>query len=275
MTTGHFRSLFDLTDRAAVVTGACGILGRRLSAALADFGAKVAVVDLDSAAVEELSGEIAETYGAATLGVVCDVSDPISVEALMERVERELGPVRIVSNNAATKTDDLAAFLTPPEDYVLETWRKVNAVNLDGAFLVAQAAGRRMIAHGRGGSIIQTASIYGILGPDNRIYDDSLYMGRPISTPPVYAASKGGIVSLTHYFATVWAPHNIRVNTLTPGGIVSGQNAEFMERYGRRVPLGRMAQSDEMTGALIFLASDAASYVTGQNMVVDGGLSAW
>jgi NAD(P)-dependent dehydrogenase (short-subunit alcohol dehydrogenase family) len=131
-----------------------------------------------------------------------------------------------------------------------------------------------MAAQGRG-SIIQTASIYGILAPDKRIYEGSEYNGRAINTPPVYSASKAGVVGLTRYLAAHWAEMGVRVNTLTPGGVETGQNDEFRRRYSARVPLGRMAQPNEMVGAVIFLASDASSYITGQNIIVDGGLSVW
>jgi NAD(P)-dependent dehydrogenase (short-subunit alcohol dehydrogenase family) len=142
-------------------------------------------------------------------------------------------------------------------------------------FLVAQAVGRQMIRQGAGGSIIQTSSIYGIRASDKRIYEGSQYMGMQISNPAVYSASKAAVVGLTTYLAAYWVDQGIRVNTLTPAGVDSGQNATFKARYSARVPLGRMAQADEIVGALIYLASDASSYVTGQNIVVDGGLSAW
>ena len=149
------------------------------------------------------------------------------------------------------------------------------AVNIDGMFLVAQAVGNQMVKQGKGGSIIQTASIYGILASDKRIYEGSFYLGRQINNPGVYTTSKAAVVGLTKYLAAYWADKGIRVNTLIPGGVESGQNEIFKERYSARVPLGRMAQADELVGALIFLASDASSYVTGQNIIVDGGLSVW
>jgi NAD(P)-dependent dehydrogenase (short-subunit alcohol dehydrogenase family) len=141
-------------------------------------------------------------------------------------------------------------------------------------FLVAQAIGTRMARRGQG-SIIQTASIYGVMAPDQRIYQGSQYNGRAINTPAVYSASKAGVIGLTRHLATYWSEHGVRVNTLTPGGVASGQNSEFDRRYSARVPLGRMAEADDMVGAAVFLASDASRYVTGQNIVVDGGLSAW
>jgi NAD(P)-dependent dehydrogenase (short-subunit alcohol dehydrogenase family) len=193
---------------------------------------------------------------------------------MADRVEAELGPVDVLHNNAATKGRDLDRFFDSVKDFDIAVWREIMAVNLDGAFLVAREIGERMAARGRG-SIIQTASIYGELGPDQRIYEGSHYLGRPINTPPVYSASKAGIAGLTRYFAAYWGAQGVRVNTLTPGGVSSGQNETFDRHYSARVPLGRMAAADELVGALVFLASDASSYVNGQNIVVDGGLAAW
>lgn len=272
--TASYRSLFDLTGRVALVTGGAGILGRRFAAALADHGAAVAIVDLDEKAAIRTAAEIAEAQEARCAGFGADVSNPDSVKDLVARVESELGRVRILMNNAATKSSSLDAFFKPVETFDLATWREVMAVNLDGMFLMAQAFGPRMAEDG-GGSIIQTASIYGLLAPDQRIYEGAEYLGHPINTPAVYTASKGGVIALTRHLATTWGAAGIRVNTLTPGGVDSGQNDAFRRRYAARVPLGRMAHADDMIGAAIFLASDASSYVTGQNIVVDGGLSAW
>lgn len=271
---GWSRTQFDLTGRVAVVTGGTGILGRHFCAALADHGAKVAVVDLNATETAEFAGQLCEVFGTAAAGYAVDISDPSAIAPLSDRIEAELGPITILHNNAATKGAALDAFFEPTETYAPETWREVMSVNLDGAFFVAQEIGGRM-ARRRGGTIIQTASIYGIMGPDQRIYEGSEYMGRPINTPAVYSTSKAGIVGLSKYLATYWASQNVRVNTLTPGGVSSGQNSVFEARYSSRIPLGRMAHAEEMTGALIFLASDAARYITGQNIVVDGGLEGW
>lgn len=274
MAKDTYRRLFDLSGRVAVVTGGTGILGRHFCAALADHGAAVAVIDLDEAACTAQAQELRETYGVAALGVGCDIADPAAVTAMAARVEAGLGPVDILHNNAASKSASLDAFLAPLESYDLETWRQVMAVNIDGMFLVAQAIGARMAGRGRG-SIIQTASIYGLMAPDFRIYEGSSYNGRPITTPPVYTASKAAVLGLTKHLAVYWGGRGVRVNAITPGGVESGQNDTFKARYGARIPMGRMAQAEEMTGALVFLASDAASYITGQNIVVDGGLNAW
>ena len=214
-------------------------------------------------------------YGQKCLAIPCDVSDPASVRSMADEVAGQFGDIHVLHNNAASKSSDLEAFFAPFEEYTLDQWREVTKVNLDGMFLVAQAVGRKMVEQSRGGSIIQTASIYGLLAPDSRIYEGSSYMGRSINTPAVYSASKAAVIGLAKYLATYWADKNIRVNCITPGGAESGQNDTFKEKYSNRVPLGRMAQPEEMVGALLYLASDASSYVTGQNIIVDGGLSAW
>jgi len=272
---GHYRDLYDLTDRVGVVTGGAGILGQETTAALADHGAAVAVVDIDLKRAAAHAAHLATTYGVRAIGVACDITDPGSVTHRADLVEGELGPIDILHNNAATKGGDMEKLFATVENYELETWREIMAVNLDGMFLVSQAIGGRMAARGCG-SIVHTASIYGAtMGPDQRIYEGSEYLGRPINTPPVYSASKGGVVGLTLYLATYWASRGVRVNALTPGGIRSGQNDEFARRYSARVPLGRQARADEVAAGFLFLASDASSYVTGQNLHVDGGLSAW
>jgi NAD(P)-dependent dehydrogenase (short-subunit alcohol dehydrogenase family) len=272
---GHYTELFNLDGRVALVTGGAGILGHATTAALADCGASVAVVDIDVERAQELATSLASEFGVATLGVGCDVSDPHSVAEMTSTVESQLGPVEFLHNNAATKGTDLSRLFASVEDYDLATWREIMSVNLDGMFLVSQSVGGRMAERGHG-SIVHTASIYGAtMGPDQRIYEGSEYLGRPINTPAVYSASKGGVVGLTLYLATYWASRGVRVNALTPGGIASGQNDEFNRRYSARVPMGRMANVEEIAAGLLFLASDASSYMTGQNLHVDGGLSAW
>lgn len=269
-----YRNLFDLTGKTAVVTGACGILGRHFCSGLAAHGARLAVIDLDQDAAMALAGELAGQFGVEAIGIACDISQPDQVQAMVERVVTAFGRIDVLHNNAASKSSRLEAFFEPIESFSLDTWREVMAVNLDGLFLVARTVGAHMAACG-GGSIIQTASIYGIVGPDQRIYEGSEYMGLAINTPAVYSASKAGVVGLTKYLATYWGAKGVRVNTLTPGGVESGQNDTFKQRYGARIPLGRMADAREMVGALVWLASDASSYVTGQNIIVDGGLTAW
>ena len=232
------------------------------------------VTDLDPAACETLAGRLTDRFGVACLGAACDVSRPGDVTALTARVLDGYGQVDILLNNAASNSSDLNRYFAPIEDYDLDTWRQVMAVNVDGLFLMAQAIGSQMARQG-GGSIIQTASIYGVVAPDQRIYEGSWYEGRAINNPAVYSMSKAAVIGLTRHLATTWPDRGVRVNTLTPGGIESGQNETFQTRYGHRVPLGRMGRVGELVGAVIWLASDASSYVTGQNLIVDGGLTVW
>ncbi len=267
---------FDLTGRTAVVTGGGGILGKGFCQVLAAYGARVAVLDVNAEAAAATAKAIeGEVPGAQLLPLACDVADPAAVSAAVAEVVARFGGIDILHNNAATKGADLQRFFDPFESYSLQTWREVMAVNIDGMFLMAQAVGRQMVAQGRGGSIVQTASIYGVVAPDQRIYEGSQYMGMPINTPAVYSASKAAVVGLTKYLASYWGPQGIRVNTLTPGGVESGQNETFSRRYSARVPLGRMASAGDMESALLYLASDASLYVTGQNLIVDGGLTCW
>lgn len=273
-TASRHASQFALDGKVALVTGGAGILGRHFVTALTEAGARVALIDANEVAAQETAQIVAAATGTRPLAIVADITDRDQVRQSLDRVERELGPLDILHNNAATKGKDLAAFFAADEDYALETWREIMSVNLDAMFLVAQDAGRRMIPRKRG-SIIQTVSIYGIMGPDERIYEGSNYLGGKIRTPAIYSASKAGVIGLTRHLACIWAPHGIRVNALTPGGVSSGQNTVFSDKYSTRVPMGRMARAEEMTGTLVFLASDASSYITGQNIVVDGGLSAW
>lgn len=272
----NLTNLFDLSGRTAIVTGGGGILGRGFCAILAAYGARVALVDVNLDAAQAAANEIASEHPQAELlPLVCDIADPDSVAEMVDSVCKRFGDIHILHNNAASKSSDLAEFFAPVEDYRLEQWREIMSVNLDGLFLVAQAVGRHMVHHGGGGSIIQTSSIYGVVGPDPRIYEGSHYLDHQINTPPVYAASKAAVIGLTKYLSTYWGSKGIRVNTLTPGGVESGQNETFVQKYSQRVPLGRMARASEMQAALLFLASDASSYVTGQNIIVDGGFTAW
>ncbi len=266
--------LFSLANKVVVVTGGAGLLGQVFCQALVDVGAHVAIVDLDLASAETAAKKINKSDAQKVVAFESDITSPESVTQMVANVVKQLGRIDVLVNNAASKGSSLDAFFESFEDYSLKTWREVMSVNIDGLFLVAQAVGKQMKKQG-GGSIIQTSSIYGVVAPDQRIYEGSEYNGRAINTPAVYSASKAAVNGLTNYLSTYWASSKIRVNSLTPGGIASGQNSEFNKKYSNRVPLGRMGEASELVGALIYLASDASSYVTGQNLIVDGGLSAW
>lgn len=270
-----YKIFFDLTEKTAIVTGGLGILGKHFCSGLAEFGANVVVVDLDEKACQIFADELTNRYKIKALGIGCNITETKEVEAMVQKVVDTFGKINILHNNAATKSDNLGEYFAKIEDYSIDEWRKIMSGNLDSMFIVAQAVGKQMIIQNTGGSIIQTSSIYGIIGPDQRIYDGAVYMNNQINTPAVYSTSKAGVIGLTKYLATYWADYGIRVNTLTPGGIKSGQNEQFINNYSSRVPLKRMGEPEEMVGALIFLASDASRYITGQNIIVDGGLSVW
>lgn len=251
-----------------VVTGSAGLLGRAVTSLLIDGGANVSGLD----ALYGARGYETSPSG-QFLPLSCDVSNEAEVQEALDLARKKFGKIDMLHNNAATKTSNWENFFAKTKNYSLATWDEVLAVNLRGMFVVAREVLNEMVT---GDSIVQTASIYGsTMGPDPRIYQGSLYEGIEISTPAVYTASKAGVHGLTNHLATEFGPRGIRVNTVTPGGIFSGQNKTFVDKYSSRVPLGRMANVEEVAKVALFLLSDAASYVTGQNLIVDGGLSAW
>lgn len=264
--------LFSLNGQVAMVAGASGILGPVFCHALAAAGADVVVADI--ASPDQLAEDIAKCHGVRTLALAFDLRDPAEVRTKIDSVEKTFGSLDFFHGNAATKSASLEAFFTEDEAYDPEVWREVVSVNLDGLFFAAAAAGRHMVTRRRG-SIVLTSSIYGMTAPDQRIYEGAEYLGRQIRSPAVYSASKAGVIGLVRHLAALWGPSNVRVNAIAPGGVSSGQNGLFHQNYSKRIPLGRMAQPQEMTGALIFLASNASSYVTGQVIAVDGGLTCW
>lgn len=270
-----YKNFFNLSGKTAIVTGGLGILGKHFCSGLAEFGANVVVVDLDDKACQIYADELTNRYKIKALGIGCNITETKEVQAMVQKVVNTFGEINILHNNAATKSENLGEYFAKLEDYSIDEWHKIMSGNLDSMFIVAQAVGKQMITQKTGGSIIQTSSIYGIVGPDQRIYDGAIYMNNQINTPAVYSTSKAGVIGLTKYLATYWADYGIRVNTLTPGGIKSGQNEQFIKNYSSRVPLKRMGEPEEVVGALIFLASDASRYITGQNIIVDGGLTAW
>jgi len=264
---------FCLDHKVVIVTGGTGILGSIYCQRLAEAGATVIVADLDMEKCERLAETITKSTGNTAFGTVVDLSNEQSVIQWGKDIISQFGSIDVLINNAATKSPN---FFAPLEKFPLEDWNQVMAVNVTGLFLASREMGAVMAEKGTG-SIINISSVYGVVGPDQRIYEGSWYeeMGGAINTPLIYSATKGAVLAMTRYMATYWGPRGVRTNTLTPGGVSSGQNSTFDEKYSARVPMGRMAQADEMVGALLFLASDASSYVNGQNIVVDGGWTAW
>lgn len=262
---------FDLGGKVILLTGAGGIIGRSITETLAQLGAKVAAVDRDADSLARLTEALPSGIASEVKTFACDLTQKSQVSDLVQRIESEFTAIDCLCNNAAAKSEN---FFAPFEDFPLEDWNAVMATNLTSAMLCCQAFGPGMVARGKG-AIVNTLSIYGIVAPDQRIYDGSEYEGRAINTPAIYSASKAALWGLTQYLATYWSGYGIRVNAVTPGGVFSGQNDRFVAKYSHRVPMGRMARPHEIADAVAYLASDASSYVNGQNIVVDGGLTTW
>lgn len=262
---------FNVKSKVIVITGALGLLGSTYADGFSREGANVVIVDLDGELCHQRAEEIAEKYGTEPLGIGCDIVNREEVERMIKQVVSRYGCIDVLINNAATKTEN---FFEPFEEYPIEDWEKVMRVNVTGMFLCSQAVAREMEKK-RSGSIINIASIYGVVAPDQRIYQDAIYQGKEINTPLVYATSKGAVISFTRYLAAYLAKYGIRVNTVTPGGVYSGQNETFVARYSQRCPLGRMATPEEIFNTVYFLASNASSYITGHNLIVDGGWTIW
>ena len=252
--------LFDLTGRTAIVTGGGSGLGRQFAEGLAEAGANLMLCARKVERCEGTAAALAETHDVVALAQACDVRDPDQVHAVVEYAERELGPVDVLVNNAGT------SWGAPAEDYPLEGWQKVLDVNLTGTFLFAQACGRSMIRRGEG-SIVNVASVAAFGGAPAGMMDAI-----------AYNASKGGVVAFTRDLAVKWAPHGVRVNAIAPGWFPSEMSAVLLERWEKefisRIPLGRFGGSDDLKGAVVFLASGAGSYVTGHTLLVDGGQGA-
>jgi NAD(P)-dependent dehydrogenase (short-subunit alcohol dehydrogenase family) len=265
---------FKINGRVAVVTGGAGLLGRGFCRTLAEAGAAVVVADKNKREAEKVVAEISPIGKA--LAVEVDVTQAESVRAMTAAAKDTFGRLDVLVCSAALdpKFDPHlgGGYEQDFEHFPLESWRQALDVNLTGAFLSAQAAAPLMLGQG-GGVMVMIASIYGLSGPDQRIYRDP--HKPPQYKPAYYPASKAGLLGLTRYLAAYYAGRGIRVNALTPGGVFHDHDAFFEREYSARTMLGRMADKDEMNAALLFLASDASSYMTGSNLVVDGGWTAW
>lgn len=269
---------FDLTGKVVVLTGGAGLLGRQFTRAFLEVGARVIIVDLGEEPATAAAAAACKETGRDALGLGADISNKTDVERLFHQIEAQVGRVDVLVNNAAIdpKFDaDLAGRQTNTfEDYPLELWQQSLDVNLTGTFLCCQAAGKMMLQQG-GGVIVNISSTYGVVAPDQRLYQRDGEEVQSLFKPASYAVTKAAVAHLTRYLAAYWAGKGIRVNTLTPHGIANRHEQEFVRRFADRSPLGRMATQDEMNAALLFLASNASSYMTGANLVVDGGWSAW
>ena len=271
-TPGHGR--FSLEQQIAVVTGASGRLGAVWVEALLEAGAQVAALDLATAVPTARFEELRRSAGPSLQSFECDITNRSSIEGAAHAVATGMGEASVLVNNAGIdQPPDRPAERHQLHELPIDQLRRMIEVNLLGTLQVTQVFGERMAARG-GGSIINIGSLYASVSPDARFYDH-LAGTAPFIKSPAYGASKAGVVSLSKFFATHWAARGVRVNTLSPGGVQAGQDAQFKAKYGARVPLGRMADPEELKGPLIFLASAASAYVTGHELRVDGGFTAW
>jgi NAD(P)-dependent dehydrogenase (short-subunit alcohol dehydrogenase family) len=254
--------LFSVENKVIVVTGACGLIGHAIVKGLHERGAKLVLADLPAAGPEELA-----TRTGDAVGVACDVSDAESVAELVRRSLAVFGRVDVLVNNHQYKPKGFTE--AHAESFPEELWDDILRVNLKGAFLTCREFGRVMLEQGNG-SIVNVASTYGVVSstPD-------LYEGNSLGNPVAYSASKGGLIMMSRYLGAYWAGRGVRVNCVTPHGVFNHHEAAFVERFKARSPMRRMMTAEEVVGAVIFLASDASSYATGSNLLVEGGWTAW
>jgi NAD(P)-dependent dehydrogenase (short-subunit alcohol dehydrogenase family) len=269
----NINELFHLKNKTAIVTGAAGLIGKQHCKALAEAGANVVVCDLDYSKCEQLADKLKHH----SIGVEVDITNKTSIQELLKTSLKEYGKVDILVNNAAindmVENPVNALEESKFENYPLELFKKVMDVNVTGMFLTSQVIGSSMAERGYG-SIINIASTYGIVAPDQSIYrksDGSQMFYKSCA----YPVSKAAVISLTKFLASYWGRNNVRVNTLSPGGVENNQEFDFVENYSEKTPLGRMSKKNEYKGAVVFLASDASSYMTGANLVIDGGWTIW
>lgn len=268
--------LFCVKDKIIVVTGGLGQLGLQFSQTLIERGAKVAIFDMQTDG-QSLSKRFGGSYTEERLLVLSvDITRRDSIQEGLAQVNAKWGiPYGLINNAALDSPPDAPAEENGPfENYPEDSWDKVMEVNVKGVFLCCQVIGGQMAAENRG-AIVNISSIYGMVSPDQRIYQYRRTGEETFFKPIAYSASKSSLLNITRYLATYWADRNVRVNTLTFAGVFNNQDQKFLNGYCAKVPMGRMACKDEYNGAVIFLVSDASSYMTGSNLVIDGGFTAW
>lgn len=263
------KQLSELKGRRALITGATGGLGRVMADTLAELGAHLYLVDRPGSDMKALADELTKRWSVDVIPFHCDLEQQDQRLQLIREVKASNEGLGILINNAAfVGTSDLRGWAVPFEQQSIDTWRRAFEVNLTAVFELCQSFAPELVSS-EGGNIINVASIYGEYGPDWALYE-----GTTMGNPAAYGASKGGLIQLTRWLATTLAP-KVRVNSIAPGGVLRGQPEAFVTRYAARTPLARMASEDDFRGAVAYLASDLSSYVTGQNLCVDGGWGVW
>jgi NAD(P)-dependent dehydrogenase (short-subunit alcohol dehydrogenase family) len=259
--------VFDISGRTIALTGACGLIGRKIAAEFLARGANMVLADLEKADPAGLAASLEAKDGARAHGLACDVSRAEEVAALLRFTLETCGRADVLVNAHQYKPKGF--LMARAEEFPEELWDSVLAANLKGTFLTCRDFGKVMLEQGKG-SIINFASTYGVVSSNPALYEDNS-LGNPVA----YSASKGGVIMLTKYLGAYWAKRGVRVNCLTPHGVWNNHEPAFVERFSRMSPTGRLMTADEVVGAALFLASDASSYVTGTNLLVEGGWTAW
>jgi NAD(P)-dependent dehydrogenase (short-subunit alcohol dehydrogenase family) len=272
--------LFRLDGKVIAITGGAGMLGVKYAEAIVEMGGKPILLDMNAGKLEIAISGLRDRLGVAVDGFEVDITNRDAVAEVSRRIIDQHGGVHGLINNAAMTVESNMAdegYFAPFEDYDVGLWRKALEVSLTGSFICSQVFGAHMKERGDG-VILNIASDVGVISPDHRIYKPDPqdgYPGTKFNTPASYAAAKAGIISLTRYLATYWAENGIRVNSLSPAGVYTDHDPRFVQRLTNLIPMGRMATKDEYKGAVIFLMSDASAFMTGFNVVMDGGRTAW
>jgi len=263
------QKMMSLKGRRALITGANGYIGRQMALTIAELGGNLILVDIPGTSYTELLDLLDSSFDTKTICIDCDLEDEASREELISNVTNQTEPLNILINNAAfVGTSDLDGWVSDFKDQSLETWRRAFEVNLTSVFHLSKGLAAK-IQESKNGSIINIGSTYGVVGPNY-----SLYEGTSMGNPAAYAASKGGLIQLTRWLSTTLAPE-IRVNSISPGGIFRGQPKSFVKNYENLTPLERMATEEDFKGITAYLSSELSAYVTGQNLLVDGGWTSW
>lgn len=266
----NIKKIFDLSGRTVILTGAAGLLGSEYAKGLSQAGANVVLADLNLVKCKKLAKNLEHEFNVFPMAIKVDVTDPKSINKMVSKVMKKFSRIDVLINNAIfAETGKIKGSKVSFENYPLTMWKKGLDVNLTGMFLSSQQIGKVMVKQ-KHGIIINISSIYGLVGPDQRIYGKS-----KITKSAMYAVTKGAVPNLTRYMASYWNRTGIRVNTLSLGGVEEDQDPTFKKNYSYKTTVGRMAKKDEYVGALLFLSSDASSYMTGSNLVIDGGWTAW
>lgn len=260
--------IFDLSNKVVVLTGAAGLLGSQFADGLCQARANVVLADIDYSKCKKIANILEKKHGVSTLAVNLDVSNERSVDSMVKKTIKKFSKIDILINNAIFR-ESKKGRTVPLEEFPLSNWNKVISVNLTGTFLCCQKIGKIMLKQ-KNGVIVNISSIYGLQAADQRIYGNS-----GINSSVVYAVTKSSILNLTRYLASYWNRKGIRVNTLTLGGVEDNQDSHFIKNYAYKTMIGRMARNDEYVGALLFLVSESSSYMTGSNLIIDGGWTAW